>query len=127
MKKTDLTKTIGLIAGTGAALALMPAAQAAENPFSLPQANGAAIVVADAGEKGISVLEGKCGTGKCGTQRVRQMMDRNADGRINREEYVSWAGAQAGAEFDGFADGGASVGAEKVYEHFRSLEYHNQG
>ncbi len=127
MKKTDLKATIGLIAGAGAALALMPVAQAADNPFSLPQTGGAVIVVADAGEKGISVLEGKCGSGKCGTQRVRQMMDRNADGRINRDEYVAWAGAQAGAEFDNFADGGASVGVERVFEHFRSLEYHNQG
>ena len=127
MNKTDLKKTVGMIAGAGAALALLPAAQAADNPFGLPDANGATIVVAEAGEKGISVLEGKCGSGKCGTQRVRQMMDRNADGRINREEYVSWAGAQAGDEFDEFADGGASVGAERVFEHFRSLDYHEQG
>ena len=61
MKKTDLKTTIGLIAGAGAALALMPVAQDADNPFDLPQANGAVIVV--------------------------------ADGRINRDEYVAWAGA----------------------------------
>jgi uncharacterized low-complexity protein len=38
------------------------------------------------GQKGISVLEGKCGAGNCGSQRIRQMMDRNADGKINRDE-----------------------------------------
>ena len=126
MKRKGLKQSIGLIAGT-AALALLPQAQAAENPFGLSSSDTALIQVADAGEKGISVLEGKCGSGKCGTQRVRQMMDRNADGKINREEYVSWAAAQAANEFEKFADGGSAVGADKVFEHFRSLEFHNQG
>lgn len=127
MKKADLKKTIGMIAGTGAAFALSPQLFAADNPFGMGQANGAAIVVAEAGKKGISVLEGKCGSGKCGTQRIRQMMDRNADGKINRNEYVSWVTAQAGNEFDTFAKGADAVGADDVFEHFRSLEFHNQG
>ncbi|MDJ0739639.1 MAG: hypothetical protein QNJ91_07975 [Gammaproteobacteria bacterium] len=127
MKKTELPTTIGLIAAAGAVLALAPQAGAADNPFTLDQTSGAAIVVADADDKGISVLEGKCGSGKCGTQRIREMMDRNADGQIDREEYVSWVAAQASSEFDRFAGGSAAVGADAVFEHFRSLDYHNQG
>ncbi len=126
MKRKGLKQSIGLIAGT-AALALLPQAQAAENPFGLAGGDTALLQVADAGKKGISVLEGKCGAGKCGSQRIRQMMDRNADGKINRDEYVSWAAAQAANEFENFADGSGSVGADKVFEHFRSLEFHNQG
>lgn len=127
MKKFNKSGPAGLIAGAAAALVLAPQAGAAENPFGLTDAGAATVVVADAGKKGISVLEGKCGSGKCGSQRVRQMMDRNADGQINRSEYVSWAAAQAGNEFDDFAKGGAAVGADAIYDHFRSLEYHNQG
>jgi uncharacterized low-complexity protein len=119
---------MGLIAGASVVLAMLPQAHAAGNPFGIAHADGAMLVVADAGrKKGISVLEGKCGSGKCGTQRVRQMMDRKADGQINREEYVSWAGAQAGNEFDEIAKGRAAVGADDVFKHFQSLEYHNQG
>jgi len=128
MTTEKLKRNMGLIAGATVALAMLPQAQAAGNPFGIAQADGATLVVADAGgKKGISVLEGKCGAGKCGTQRVRQMMDRNADGQINREEYVSWAGAQAGNEFDEIAKGSASIGADDVFKHFESLEYHNQG
>ena len=118
MKKSAL----GLIAGAGAALALTPSAFAAENPFGLKDANGAAVIVVAGDEKkGISVLEGKCGSGKCGSQRVRQMMDRNGDGKINREEYVDWAVRQAGNEFDGFASGKDAVSPDDVYKHFESL------
>ena len=45
MHKPDLKKTIGLIAGAGAALALAPQAIAADNPFGLDQPGGATIVV----------------------------------------------------------------------------------
>lgn len=128
MKSDKLKKSLGLIAGASIALVALPQAHAADNPFGMGHADGATLVVADASEKkGISVLEGKCGTGKCGTQRIRQMMDRNADGQINREEYVSWAGAQAGNEFDEISKGGASVGVDEVFKHFQSLEYHRQG
>lgn len=128
MTTKSLKKNLGLIAGASVALAMLPQAHAAGNPFGISHAEGATLVVADAGgNKGISVLEGKCGSGKCGTQRVRQMMDRNADGQINREEYISWAGAQAGNEFDEIAKGGAAVEADDVFKHFQSLEYHNQG
>ena len=127
MKKTKLSRTIGLIAGAGAALTMIPHANAAGNPFGLSQADGATIVVAEAGKKGISVLQGKCGAGKCGAQRIRQMMDRNADGKIDRDEYVSWANAQAVNEFEKFAGGAAAVDAHEVFEHYQSLEFHNQG
>jgi len=64
--------------------------QAAENPFGLTS-TGETIALAAATDvkKGLSVLQGKCGAGKCGSKRIRQMMDRNADGRINRDEYVA--------------------------------------
>ena len=126
MKRKALKQSIGLIAGT-AAFALLPQAQAAENPFGLAGSDTALVQVAEAGEKGISVLEGKCGAGKCGTKRVRQMMDRDADGKIDRGEYVSWVTSQAVKEFDGFADGKGAVDAHEVFEHFRSLEFQNQG
>lgn len=127
MKKTKLNRTIGLIAGAGAALTMIPQANASGNPFGLSQADGATIVVAEADRQGISVLEGKCGAGKCGAERIRQMMDRNADGKIDRDEYVSWANAQAVNEFDKFAGGAAAVDAHEVFEHYQSLEFHNQG
>lgn len=127
MKRKGLKQSIGLIAGATAAIVLLPQAQAAENPFGLAGVDASVLVVAEADKKSISVLEGKCGAGKCGTQRIRQMMDRNADGKINRDEYVSWAAAQAVNEFDEFAGGSAAIGADKVFEHFRSLEFHNQG
>ena len=128
MTSEKLKKSLGLIAGASVALAIIPQAHAADNPFGIGHADGATLVVAEGSEKkGISVLDGKCGAGKCGTQRIRQMMDRNADGQINREEYVSWAGAQAGSEFDEIAKGGASIGVDEVFKHFKSLEYHNQG
>ena len=116
------TKALGLIAGTSAALALAPATFAAENPFGLKDAGSSAIVVAEVSrDKSISVLEGKCGAGKCGTSRVRQMMDRNADGMISREEYVGWSTSQAADEFDKFAGNKGAVTADDVYQHFLSL------
>jgi len=128
MHSKRFNKNLGRIAGAAAALVVLPQVHAAENPFGLAQADGATLVVADASEKkGISVLEGKCGSGKCGTQRIRQMMDRNADGQINREEYVSWAEAQAGNEFDEIAKGDSAVGVDEVFRHFQSLDYHSQG
>lgn len=121
-----LIQSIGLIAGS-AALGLSPQAFAADNPFGLSQIDGAAIVVAGDAKKGISVLEGKCGGGKCGSQRVRAMMDKNDDGRISRDEYVSWSSRIANEEFDKFAGGAADAGVDDVFEHFESLDYHTQG
>lgn len=75
--------------------------------------------------KSISVLEGKCGEGKCGSNRVRQMMDKNGDGRIDRTEYTNWSvqrantsAEQANAEFDKMAHGADSVSAEDAYQSF---------
>lgn len=129
MKKTGLELKLGVLAGASAMMLALPQAQAAGgNPFELSTGSGAAIVVADAsGEKGISVLEGKCGSGKCGAQRIRQMMDKNTDGRIDRDEYLSWAGDVASREFDQMSKGAASMGVEDVFEHYRSLEFHSQG
>jgi uncharacterized low-complexity protein len=128
MKKHELNRRLGLLGSAAVMLAALPQAHAADNPFALGASQSEAIVVAEARpEKGISVLEGKCGAGKCGTQRIRQMMDRNGDGKISREEYVSWVSAQAGVEFEEFAKGEGAVGADEVFEHFRALEYHRQG
>lgn len=128
MKVKELNRAIGLIAGTSVALAMSSGAIAKENPFGLAQANGATLLVADSGEeKSISVLEGKCGSGKCGSQRVREMMDKNGNGRIDRDEYISWSAMHAGNEFDKFSDGEAETGVDAVYEHFRSLEFHDKG
>jgi hypothetical protein len=128
MTSQKARKNLGLITGAAVALTMLPQAQAEGNPFAIPDADGALLLVAgDSEKKGISVIEGKCGSGKCGTQRIRQMMDRNADGLINREEYVSWSAAQARSEFDEMAEGGAAVGADEVFKHFQSLEYHTQG
>ncbi|MEN8167439.1 MAG: hypothetical protein ABFR65_08190 [Pseudomonadota bacterium] len=53
-------------------------------------------------EGGVSVLEGKCGEGRCGSVRVRQMMDGDSDGRISRHEYNQWINRAAGSQFDRF-------------------------
>lgn len=121
MKK--LHKHIGLIAGTASVFALAPQAQAAENPFSVG-ASGETLLVAaaDNHKKGISVLEGKCGSGKCGSVRIRQMMDRNGDGRINRDEYVNWAATQAATEYDDLASGAASISADDVFKSFLEFQ-----
>ena len=65
-------------------------------------------------------------TGRCGSQRVREMMDRDGDGSIDRDGYIGWASTQAGRDFDSFAGDRGAVEAGRVYEHFRSLEYHQR-
>lgn len=121
MKRVKLRNSLAMIAASSA-VALSATAAADSNPFQLSSDSSATIVVAEqGGAKSISVLEGKCGSGKCGSARIRQMMDRNADGKINRDEYVSWAGAQAAKEFEEMAGGKASIGAEAVYQHYLSL------
>ena len=147
MNKKRFDRNLGVIAGAGVMLAVLPQANAGGNPFELPGLGATAVVVA-AGEKGISVLEGKCGSGKCGTQRIRTMMDVNSDGMIDRDEYVSWSAdvaqreydrlhdrekyvswskSMANQEFDEIAKGEPEIGADKVYEHYRSLEFHTKG
>lgn len=73
-------------------------------------------------KKSISVLEGKCGEGKCGAERVRKMMDRNSDGNIDRGEYVAWSASAASSEFDKITSGSSTASAEKVFSHFESLQ-----
>ena len=120
MKK--MHKAMGLVAAASA-VALVPQAQAADNPFGLSDSAQTIVVAGNANHnKGISVLDGKCGSGKCGSQRIRQMMDRNGDGRINRAEYINWASAQAGAEFDDIAKGANAVDADDVFKSFLEFE-----
>ena len=121
MKQVTLKKSLAMLAASSA-MTLSATTMADTNPFQLSSDSSATIVVAaNSGSKGISVLDGKCGSGKCGSPRIRQMMDRNADGKINRDEYVSWAGAQAAREFDDMAKGKSSVSADEVYQHYLSL------
>jgi len=128
MNRHYLDSKLGLAAGASVLLATLPQVHAAGNPFELSAAGDSVIVVAASDEKqGISVLEGKCGSGKCGAERVREMMDANADGSIDREEYVAWSTAAANREFDSIANGSATVGPKDVFDHYRSLEFHNQG
>ena len=128
MNRHDIDRKLGLAAGASVLLATLPQAHAAGNPFELSAAGDSVVVVAASDEqKGISVLEGKCGSGKCGAQRVREMMDKNADGSIDRDEYLAWSTAAAEREFDSIAKGSAAVGPEDVFDHYRSLEFHNQG
>lgn len=49
---------------------------------------------------GINVLEGKCGEGRCGSVRMRQMMDGDRDGFVSKKEYHGWINKQAGSQFD---------------------------
>ena len=73
-------------------------ARASDNPFALKDRGRGYLRLAEAGSTreepgapkaihaqlrygGSSVLEGKCGEGKCGSQRVRQMMDGGRSGR----------------------------------------------
>lgn len=121
MKHVNLKNSLAFIAGASA-VTLAATGHAASNPFQFSSDDSATIVVAEQGTaKSISVLEGKCGSGKCGSARIRQMMDRNADGKINRDEYVSWAGAQAAREFEEMSEGKGSIDAEAVYQHYLSL------
>jgi len=128
MNRHHIDRKLGLAAGASVLLAALPQAHAAGNPFEQSAAGDSVIVVAASDEqKGISVLEGKCGSGKCGAQRVRAMMDKKADGSIDRDEYLAWSAAAAEREFDSIAKGSERVGPEDVYDHYRSLEFHNQG
>jgi uncharacterized low-complexity protein len=61
-------KTLALVLGGAfaAAVGVMPAAHAAENPFALkPLSSG--YMVADHHEGGEKMQDGKCGAGKCGS------------------------------------------------------------
>lgn len=144
-------KTSALTVALGTALAASGSVNAAANPFEIKPLSGGYMQLTDAmpaegkcggsktaGEgkcggtkaaagsgdpgKSISVLEGKCGEGKCGSKRVRQMMDDNGDGRIERSEYTAWATRQAEAEFDEMAGGAESVSPDDAFQNFLRWE-----
>jgi len=80
----------------------------------------------DAGSgKPISALHGKCGDGKCGTKRVRAMMDGNNDGMISKDEYMSWSNKQAAKEFAEMSQGGDSASPRQIVDAF--LRWEEQG
>ena len=107
-----------------------PGAFAANNPFDAGLRNSGYLLLADAhggkcggkSEKSIHALEGKCGGGKCGTARIRGMMDSNGDGRIDRSEYNAWSMKQSNEEFDRMAAGADSVSVDKVFQTFQDWE-----
>jgi len=90
--------------------------------FAMTNAQVLAAEKGGAEGKSISVLEGKCGEGKCGALRVRQMMDKDDDGQINRKEYIGWATQVASTEFDKMSTGSASVSADKVFDYYEDLQ-----
>ena len=86
------------IAGSGASIAN-------DNPFELTDIkHSSAITVAanDVTNKRhrISVSEGKCGEGKCGSLMVRVAMDANGNEIISRKEYIDWVTKREGSVFD---------------------------
>jgi uncharacterized low-complexity protein len=103
---------------------------AANNPFDEGPRNSSYLLLADAhggkcggkSEQSIHTLEGKCGSGKCGTARIRGMMDSNGDGRIDRSEYNTWSLKQSNEEFDRMAAGAESVSVEKAFQTFQDWE-----
>ena len=92
--------------GTLMTTAFISTAGAAEtgNPFAVQGIDGDAMQLAQmtGASKGgkINVLNGKCGEGKCGGKRVRQMMDSDKNGQISKQEYVGWVTTMAGEEYD---------------------------
>ncbi len=118
IKKTTLTR-LGL-ASTIALCAISTQAAADSNPFAVSGQQG--LMLADAGGKSISVLKGKCGDGKCGTARVRKMMDSNGDGSINRSEYTEWAVRMANSEFDKISEGSNVTTPDDVFQNFLEWE-----
>ena len=119
---SKIQKTSTLTLALGTALAMSSNVGAADNPFQIKSLSSGYVQLAAAKVKHISVLEGKCGNGKCGTARIRQMMDNNNDGRIERDEYVGWASRQAGMEFDNMSHGGSSVTPDDAYQNFLRWE-----
>ena len=122
MSKNTLLQAASLVSVVALAGFALPAA-ADDNPFA--QSGSSRILLAEAGgkTKGIGVLKGKCGEGKCGSQRVRKMMDKDGDGQIDRKEYIAWSTAQAESEFDKIAgEGGESATADDVFQNFFDWE-----
>jgi len=105
-------------------------ASAAGNPFDTTLINSGYPLLADAhgakcggkSEKAVPTLEGKCGSGKCGSARIRDMMDSNGDGRIDRSEYNAWSMKQSNAEFDRMAAGAESVSPDQAFQTFLDWE-----
>lgn len=117
MKDSGKVTQLLALAATAVALAPIALVQADNALFSMQEADRQNQPVA---QEGLSVLEGKCGEGKCGTLRIRLMMDLDGNSVISRDEYVTWAAAQADSEFDRIAGlHGSNASAESVFEGFR--------
>jgi len=74
--------------------------QLAETTTAANQPNARKGIRSQLKSGGVSVLEGKCGSGKCGSQQVRQMMDGDGNGVISRREYNQWINHAPGSQFD---------------------------
>lgn len=110
-------KALVLASCSSLALGLASSAYAGDggNPFIK--------VGAETGMKEISVLEGKCGGGKCGSSRVRRMMDSDGNGTISRSEYTGWAARMASDEFDAISKTGGEAPAKDVFDFFGGVEH----
>ena len=126
--KRQRVMALALTMGGAAFVSTGSVSAATDNPFGMTELNSGYMQLAGANtgkgapKKSISVLEGKCGSGKCGASRVRQMMDENGDGSIQRAEYAGWAARQAGAEFDRMARGRDAISPDEAYENFLNYE-----
>ena len=120
MKHASVIKPAVLAVGAAIAGSLAVTTVHAENAlFSLVDTSQTASDIS----KGLTVLEGKCGEGKCGTLRIRVMMDLDSNGFISRNEYVTWAAAQADSEFDRIAGAHNQTSTpEEVFDRFKSME-----
>lgn len=134
LRKSLAIATIGSAASL---VALNATAVDTDNPFALTGLGNGYLQVAEgkcgegkcgghkkaSGGKSISVLEGKCGEGKCGTVAIRQQMDKNRDGMINRQEYMDWATKMAATEFDTMdTNHDGNVDYDEFFEHFQEAE-----
>ena len=120
MKTKYICKPAAIAVGTVICGSLATSAIADNDLFSLSESDRHNAATA---EKGLRVLEGKCGEGKCGTLRIRLMMDLDHNGYISRQEYVTWAAAQADSEFDRIA--GLHNNSSTPGEVLRNDEWHD--
>lgn len=99
-------KTFAAVLGGAfaASVAASPVAGAAENPFALkPLASG--YMVADAQEGGEKMQEGKCGTGKCGSNMTKKKNEEGNCGAKKKDKEGSCGAEKKGKE--------GNCGAEK--------------
>ena len=84
-RKTTVSMAVGSAFAAG--VALVPVANAAENPFALQSLDRGYMVASNH-------AQGKCGAGKCGAGKCGEgkcgpaMMDVNKDGKVTKDEFM---------------------------------------